>query len=63
MSQPRTGWLCPKCGRGISPDHQSCDHGEPSKAVPYLPLRPQLSEYERLMRGELVTWRRGDRPC
>jgi len=23
----REGWICPKCGRGISPDEKTCDHG------------------------------------
>lgn len=22
-----TGWICPKCGRGVRPDLKSCDHG------------------------------------
>jgi hypothetical protein len=24
----REGWKCPVCGRGVSPDHSTCDHGE-----------------------------------
>ena len=22
-----TGWLCPKCGRGVAPHEKTCDHG------------------------------------
>lgn len=24
----REGWKCPVCGRGVSPDQPTCDHGE-----------------------------------
>jgi hypothetical protein len=40
----REGWKCPVCGRGVSPDHGTCDHGgqaalpDPSYAQPYRPL-------------------------
>jgi len=27
MAQQQTGWTCPKCGRGVRPDVQTCDHG------------------------------------
>lgn len=23
----REGWTCPKCGRGVRPDVETCDHG------------------------------------
>lgn len=22
-----TGWLCPKCGRGVAPGEKTCEHG------------------------------------
>jgi hypothetical protein len=24
----KKGWICPLCGRGVSPDVKYCDHGE-----------------------------------
>lgn len=27
LTLPRQGWQCPVCGRGVSPDQFTCDHG------------------------------------
>jgi len=27
MSETRSGWTCPGCGRGVAPDQKTCDHG------------------------------------
>lgn len=24
----REGWTCPVCGRGVSPDEKTCEHGQ-----------------------------------
>jgi hypothetical protein len=34
----REGWKCPVCGRGVSPDHGTCDHG--GQAAAYQPVSP-----------------------
>ena len=32
----REGWICPKCGRGVSPDEKHCEHGGVSlRTTPY----------------------------
>jgi len=34
----REGWKCPVCGRGVSPDFRTCEHGY--AATPVNPLSP-----------------------
>ena len=35
----REGWICPKCGRVLSPDVNTCDCNEEYKLIPpYTPM-------------------------